>query len=200
MKKIPTIFMRDKRNDRQVYDAINPACQWVFDRHNDEPIGGVLRKYDGWCCSIHDGQFWKRTIVPNGVAFPPPKWQLIQCDDVNQSTIIWEPIDFNTPAHEKFILGFHNLDTKEDGVYELIGPQVRANQERAGSHRLMRHDHAPSILMVNRTFDHIRDVLGAADVYGYVFVHPDGRKAKINRTHFGFDRVNRGFYRKRETL
>ena len=190
MKKIPTIFMRDERNPGQVYNAINPECQWVFDRGEDgEHIGGVLKKYDGLCCSIHDGMFWKRSIIPNCEKLPPI-WQLVQFDDVGKSTIVWEPVDFDSVLDSRFVAGFHNLDTKDDGTYELVGPGIKGNSESARRCLLMRHDHAPSILILNRTFGNIRRLFEAPNscdyVYGYIFAHPDGRKAKINRTHFGF--------------
>lgn len=192
MKKIPTIFKSSKLRRGFVLNAINPECQWVFDRDkNDQYAGGVLRKYDGLCCMIEDGYLWKRTIVPNGET-SPTVWRLIQLDDINNTTVIWEPVEPFTRADEHYMKGLRGLATADNGTYELIGPDIKGNPEKVGSVRLMRHDHAPSILLVNRTFEVIRDLLKNTDVYGYVFTHPDGRKAKINRTHFGFDRLERG--------
>ena len=192
MKKIPTIFKRDMRNHGRVYDVINPECQWVFNRDDDgNHVGGVLRKYDGLCCVVDDGVLWKRTIVPVGET-PPTVWRLIQFDGINNTTIVWEPVEFNAPADSDYIEGLSRLSTADNGTYELIGPGIKGNPENVESVRLMRHDHAPSIVIVERRFEAIRSLLKNTDVYGYVFTHPDGRKAKINRTHFGFDRLERG--------
>jgi hypothetical protein len=48
MKKIPTIFERDRDGDRsRVVNVINSKCQWVFDGE-----GVATRKVDGTCCRV----------------------------------------------------------------------------------------------------------------------------------------------------
>ncbi len=193
MKKIPTIFRDSLNIPGQVLTAPNPECQWVFDRVDDNYVGGVLRKYDGLCCMILDGELWKRSVIPQG-AQQPPVWRLVQLDDINHTIILWEPVDFSDPEHAMHREAFQRLPTADEGTYELIGPGIKGNYERVDSVRLMRHDHAASTLLISRSFLHIRYVLQTRDVYGYVFTHPDGRKAKINRTHFGLDRSRSGFH------
>lgn len=196
MKKIPTIFMRAKCISDRVYDVINPECQWVFDRdENDEYVGGVLRKYDGLCCMIENGVLWKRAVVPSPHEISDNLRQslLIQLDDINNTDIVWYRVPINE-VHSQYFEAYKRLIDAANGTYELIGPDINGNPEKCDSVRLMRHDHAPSVFIPNRNFEDIKWLLEHHDIYGYVFVHPDGRKAKINRTHFGFDRLKRGVH------
>jgi len=191
MKKIPTIFMPDLRIPGRVYNAVTPECQWVFDRNeNGDPIGSVKRKYDGRCFCIHDSKLWERKDIPNGETLPD-LWRLIKCDDIYQCTRLWEPVDTEDPRNGDAVGALRRLCTPDEGTYELIGPLVRGNPENVSMSVFVRHDHVPSYFIPSRNFDSIRLALKFNNVYGFIFTHPDGRKAKINRTHYGLDRLYR---------
>jgi hypothetical protein len=55
MRKIPTLFKRDENDRKHVTRDVNPECQWVIDGE-----GVATRKYDGTCCLVQNGQFFKR--------------------------------------------------------------------------------------------------------------------------------------------
>ncbi len=188
MKKIPTIFKRDPNNMKLVLDEINPECQWVFDDGKDgEFITGVLRKFDGSCCSLHDGTFWRRRTIELTVN-PPCRFEPTSIDDTNKKMTGWVPVIFDTPEDKYFVQAFYNLIEKRDGTYELIGPKVQGNPEQATGHTLMRHADAPSYFIANRNYCTFKNTLASLDIEGFIFTHPDGRMGKIKKRDFGFKR------------
>ena len=61
MKKIKTLFCRNYETDRLVRDELVPGTEWVVAGE-----GVALRKYDGTCCLIKDGKFYKRYELKAG--------------------------------------------------------------------------------------------------------------------------------------
>lgn len=100
----------------------------------------------------------------------------------------WEPIERSPFAR------FHAEALRDGpaywpaGTYELVGPKVNGNPERAPGHRLIEHATAAKVDLPARTFDVIRAaVLAARDgdgAEGIVFHHDDGRMAKIKARDF----------------
>ncbi|GGM52663.1 hypothetical protein ACFFX1_55415 [Dactylosporangium sucinum] len=191
MKKIPTIFLRDfaaPSNGRYVTREPNPSCDWVFAGE-----GVPTRKYDGTCVMFDGEQWWARREVKPGKQ-PPAGFVEVQVDDTTGKTVGWEPIDQS--AFAKFhaeAVAYQNgtgISGWPVGTYELVGPKVNGNPERAERHQLWAHsaaevlDHGGD----GRTFDDIRaQVLAAAKfggVEGFVYHHPDGRMAKIKARDF----------------
>ncbi len=58
MKKIPTMFIRNPENMRELLNEHHPDCGWVFAGE-----GVATRKYDGTCCKI--GAFFVVLLLLN---------------------------------------------------------------------------------------------------------------------------------------
>ena len=172
MQKIPTMFVRDEsKPGHPVIDQIKPECQWVL----DEGYGTV--KMDGTNVKIENGQLLKRQ---------KPK-------DRDYDEASYVPCDHSNPADRWAYEAFASLDSKEDGVYELLGPKVQGNPHRFIAHRLMRvvpMNWSMSVRQIYgqeapRTFAALAEFLATCEYEGIVFHHPDGRMAKIKRRDFG---------------
>jgi hypothetical protein len=174
MKKIPTIYKRNPDNMRELLDDIHPACEWVF---NGEGI--ATRKYDGTCCMIKDGLFYKRREIKKGQTVPEGFIEETQ-DAITNKTTGWVPVDFNDNANKFHVEGFNNLKNKENGTYELCGPKIQKNPEGYSEHVLISHKEA-ELIDVNRTKQAIYEFLKNTTYEGIVFHHPDGRMAKIKK-------------------
>ena len=63
MKKIPTLFEREFENHKviSISDKVTPGMEWVLDGE-----GVATVKYDGTCCAIIDGVFYKRYDAKRG--------------------------------------------------------------------------------------------------------------------------------------
>jgi hypothetical protein len=193
MKKIPTIFERDWKGDRsRVVDQINPAAQWVFDGE-----GIATRKLDGTSCMIRDGKLYKRreataeqvqdNVLPGG-------FELVDQDPITDKVIGWVPIG-DGPEDKWHREALADGSGWPDGTYELVGPKIQGNPERATSHKLV--NHADPMLVVlelggARTFNAIRAFFSDSDMEGVVYHHPDGRMAKIKGRDFGYKRSTKG--------
>jgi len=174
MKKIPTIYKRNPENMRELLDEIHPACEWVF---NGE--GTAKRKYDGTCCMIKDGLFYKRREIKKGQTVPEGFIEETQ-DAITNKTTGWVPVDFNDNTNKFHVEGFNNLKNKENGTYELCGPKIQKNPEGYSEHVLISHREA-EVIEVDRTKQDIYEFLKNTTYEGVVFHHPDGRMAKIKK-------------------
>lgn len=178
MKKIPTIYLRDENDRSHVTDEINPECQWVFDGE-----GVATRKYDGTCVKIDRyGYTWTRREVKDGKN-PPPSFELEDYDDVTGKKFGWVPA-FYSPFYRFLAEAQKNQPGLEAGTYELIGPNINGNPEKADHHTLVRHGEAK--LFVGGPIDiptFIEDCRRSG-FEGIVWHHPDGRMAKLKVRDF----------------
>jgi hypothetical protein len=184
VKKIPTVLVRDPDDRAHVLDEVNPGCEWVLAGE-----GVATRKYDGTCVMLDDdGRWWARREVKKGKAVPA-NYVPEDFDEVTGKTQGWEPIEqspfvkFWREAVEPMNqFGAVTGRMPPVGTYELIGPKINGNPERATSHRLERHVTAEIIGDVEPTVEgikaHVR-WLGEDGVEGIVWHHPDGRMAKL---------------------
>ena len=181
MKKIPTIFQRDQDNRKLVTQEINPDCYWVF-----EGEGYPTRKYDGTCCKIEHGTFWKRREI-NFFGDWPDNFYPISTDDITGKTVGWIPVEVS--SENKWHLEAFNYAYGEypDGTYELVGPKIQGNPENYETHRLIKHSDATRYHSVIRSYDGIKEFLSNLDIEGLVFHHPDGRMAKIKKRDFYYE-------------
>lgn len=181
MKKIPTIFERDWDGDRsRVLDKPHPLCGWVFAGE-----GIALQKVDGTCCLVRDGKLFKRREIRLGTA-TPPEFESCGEDAETGKVMGWMPVT-DAPEDARHREAFHLGSPLPDGTYELVGPKVQGNPEKAPTHELWQH----SLLTQfdpPRTFDGLREWLTGKDMEGLVFHHPDGRMAKIKLSDFGLRR------------
>lgn len=183
MKKIPTIFDRDWNGDRsRVVDQSHPDCAWVF-----AGDGEATRKLDGTSCAVEGGVLFKRRELKPGQA-TPDGFVLAGRDDETGKSVGWVPVGFGPEDALHREAWAAERRVPPDGTYELIGPKVQGNPERAPSHMLIRHALATVYPDAPRSFVALADWLAGLDIEGLVFHHPDGRMAKIKLRDFGLKR------------
>lgn len=204
MKKIISLFQRNYDGDCLVRNEVVPGAEWVLAGE-----GIATRKFDGTCCLVRDGKFYKRyEIKPGGkapVGFEPAD----EFDEVTGKQQGWLPVgegpedkwhrqawDNQNFAYEVDGVSFPTLP---DGTYELLGSKIQGNRERdivireVGKdwHALVRHGshvlgHCP------RTFDALKAWLPLVDIEGIVWWRdlndPDCDKVKIKKKDFGLKR------------
>jgi hypothetical protein len=175
MKKIPTLFIRDENDRKHVTSEVDPDSKWVLDGE-----GIATRKYDGTCVMLdEDGHWWARREVKPGKT-PPEEFVPIETDDTTGKTVGWEPVERSGFARwHAAALG----EPCEPGTYELIGPKVNGNPEKAEGHELIRHVDA-EILDAPRDFESLRAWLLGHDYEGIVWHHTDARMAKLKKRDF----------------
>jgi hypothetical protein len=176
MKKIQTLFRRDPDDRRFVTREVEPGCEWVLAGE-----GVATRKYDGTCVRFDGADWWTRREVKEGKTVPDG-FVAEQHDEVTGKTVGWEPA--GQSAFAKYLneaLTHH----KQHGAvfppatYELIGPKINGNPEKALLHCLVTH--GADTLDAPRTYDDLAEWLHANDYEGIVWHHPDGRMVKIKR-------------------
>lgn len=193
MKKIPTVFRRDPADMKHVTSEVNPECQWVIDGE-----GVPTRKYDGTCVMLdEDGRWWARREVKPGKA-APAHFEAISTDPNTGKTMGWEPIEQSPFAkfHAEAVAPVNEFGAlfgrgPTPGTYELVGPKINGNPERAAHHRLESHANAERIGWDDdrdvTQFESLRDMvlwLAEDGIEGVVWHHPDGRMAKLKGRDF----------------
>lgn len=179
MNKIPTIFVRDlSKQPALVVPEWVPSCEWVRDGE-----GVATRKYDGTCCMIRGGAFYKRRELRPGDAIPAG-FESLGTDENTGKTVGWVAVT-DGPEDRWHREAFDVLTTKSDGTYELVGPKTQGNKDRFDGNRLVAHDAAAPYPDAPRDFDGLKTWLATETIEGLVWHHPDGRMAKIKRRDFG---------------
>lgn len=227
MQKIPTLFERDWDGDRsRVVDVVHADCRWVVDgegvatRKYDGTACAVIdgRLYKRLAVPVPADTELRpdRLVFPagSGTVVIPPDFRIVAIEtspgrkgDVTKA-FGWLPVG-DGPEDEwhreawKLITRSHSdadVDfTPPDGIYELIGPKVQGNPERAAAHQLVELDteHDDDGVQSRgpkqfpdapRDFDGLAAWLADKDIEGLVFHHPDGRMAKIKLRDFGLTR------------
>jgi hypothetical protein len=185
MKKIPTMFERDWTGDRvRVVNQVHEDCEWVMAGE-----GVATRMVDGTCCLVRDGKLYKRRELGDGDAVPAG-FEEIDHDVATGTTVGWMPVG-DGPEDRYHREAWEAAGILLDGTYELIGPNVQGNPERARASLLVQHGDgtAGPIKDVPRTFEGLGDWLAGRDIEGIVFRHEDGRMAKIKLRDFGLRRT-----------
>lgn len=185
MKKIISLYQRNYEGDRLVRGEVVPGAEWVI---NGE--GVATRKWDGTCCMIKGGKFYKRYDAKHGKTPPPGFLPAQEPDEVTGHWPGWLEVDENSKEDKWFREGFVNTDGSLlalEGTYELVGPKINGNRENFDKHFLIPHG-IDVIEVVPRTFDLLRSWLVAHDIEGIVWHHPDGRMVKIKKKDFGLKR------------
>lgn len=186
MKKIPTLFERTFENHKvvSVTGKVFPGMEWAL-----EGEGVATVKYDGSCCAIFNGRFWKRYDAKHGKQ--PPNYA-VPCgmpDPITGHWPHWVPVDDSSPADKWYAEALWNAEnaaqnTVPDGTYEAIGPHFQNNPYKLDKDILVKH--GTEIVDVERTFMSIRDYLEHHNVEGLVFWKDGEPQCKIKRKDFGF--------------
>ena len=191
MRKIPTLFQRDPDDRRYVTDEVTPGCEWVLTGD-----GVPTRKFDGTCVMLDaDGKWWARREVKPGRA-APANYVPVTTDEITGKTMGWEPVEQSSFAkfHAEAVQPLREFAALthaalRPGTFELIGPKINGNPERAKRHRLQRHSTADRIAWENEdgtpgtTLDLI-EMCREEGWEGVVWHHPDGRMVKLKVRDF----------------
>lgn len=183
MKKIPTMLERDP-GTHKVKDTINPSCKWVF-----RGEGIAYRKWNGTCVKITDDNTMlaRREVKPDQE--PPEDFIEEEHDPNTGKTFGWVPVGDGPEwrwHHEgyKNYIKRHRSRPMPRETFELIGPKVNGNPDKAEEHVLKWHK-SESIHIeswewtVSRLKELVRSFASDLGWEGIVVHHPDGRMAKL---------------------
>lgn len=192
MKKIPTLFERQFENHRiiGITDKITPGCEEAFLN------GYATIKFDGSCCTIMDGKFYKRYDAKKGKK--PPEGAIPCCDPdpVTGHWPHWVLVDPDNPADKWFVEALKisfpysskkpmDLPNSLNGTYEAVGLHFNGNPYVMRKDRLITHGDAV-IPNLTRTFDGVKQCLENTPIEGIVFWLDGEPVCKIKRSDFGF--------------
>lgn len=195
MKKIPTLFVRKFENHK----IVGITSKFTDDRCKEAFLKGEATiKFDGSCCAIFNGVFFKRYDAKKGKPIPIGA---IKCQEEPDPTTghlpCWVPVDPEGPADKWFMSALNNYEVAygvpKDGTYEAIGLHFQGNPYRKDGDILVPHGKALSTyapLYENnapRTFESVKDWLETAPQEGLVFWLDGEPVCKIKRTDFGFE-------------
>lgn len=185
MKKIPTLFTRVFENKRivDITPEITPGCEEAF------LSGRATIKIDGSCCSIINGEFYKRYDAKKGKKPPVGAIPCCDPDPVTGHHPHWVLIDPSNPSDKWFVKAKDHLETfygesLDDGTYEAIGKHFNGNPYCMEFDTLIMH--GSSNVMVKRDFDSIKTYLSETNVEGLVFWLNGEPVCKIKKSDFGF--------------
>lgn len=186
MKKIPTLFTRIYENHKIVgiKDEITPGCEEAF--YN----GIATIKFDGACCAIIDGKFYKRYDAKKGKKPPVGAIPCCDPDPVTGHWPHWIEVDPNSSSDKWFIQALINSEVLdcgmlENGTYEAIGPHFQGNPYNLEEDILVKH--GENVVDVKRDFMSILEWLNEHLVEGLVFWLDGEPVCKIKRTDFGWE-------------
>lgn len=187
MKKIPTVFKRVYEGHKIVDildEFTNEKCKDAF-LHGTPTV-----KYDGSCCAVIDGKFYKRYDAKKGKAIPE---NAIKCQDdpdpITGHLPCWVPVDPNDPADKWFVKAYESWHCDvPNGTYEAIGKHFQGNPYHATNDTLVKHGKAISLYAdaETRSLSTVREFLKEHYIEGIVFWLDGEPVCKIKRSDFGF--------------
>ena len=183
MKKIPTLFEREFENHRivRILPNISPDLAWVMAGE-----GVATIKWDGACCAVINGVFYKRYDAKTWESpFRPTPSSVRRTQTLSQVTclvgcLVTDP----SPSDKWFWDAYDRMDSVPDGTYEAIGPHFRANPYNLDADVLK--PHGKDIVELDRSFEGIRTYLETHVIEGIVFWKDGQPRCKIKRKDFGF--------------
>ena len=180
MKKIPTLFEREYANHKVVgiKPNITKGMEWVL-----EGAGIATVKFDGSCCAIINGEFYKRYDAKKGKNPPEGAIPCCDADPITGHHPHWVKVDENNPSDKWFVAAYERLTEKQDGTYEAIGEHFQGNPYNIAGDILI--PHGQRIVEVERTFEGIKKYLEENEIEGIVFWLDGEPKCKIKRSDFG---------------
>ena len=189
MKKIPTLFEREFKGHKvvKVLPKVHPGMEWVL-----EGEGIATVKYDGSCCAVIDGEYYKRYDCKKGKI--PPEGFIPCCkpDTITGHWPGWVKVDEKNPADKWFVTAYEmtvmleNYGMKlSDGTYEAVGRCFQNNPYNFTSNKLIKH--GKNIIEVERTFEGIKKYLSEHRIEGLVFWKDGVPQCKIKHSDFGFE-------------
>lgn len=187
MKKIPTLFVREFENHRVVGvkdEFTSEECERAFLE------GTPTIKFDGSCCAVMGGIFYKRYDAKKGKPIPEGA---IKCqdepDEITGHLPCWVKVSKDDPADKWFIRAYENYEAKfgipKDWTYEAIGQHFNGNPYDFDFDTLIAHGKHP-IKLEPRTFERVKEYLEKCTNEGLVFWFEGRPVCKIKRSDFGF--------------
>lgn len=187
MDKIPTIF--DRGENFKVVDQVREGCEWVF-----EGKGSATEKLDGTNIrlTIRTGELVRVEKRRNPSKLQKQKgirdgWYVDADEYSKEDRWIFEATK--------------NADVAAwpDGEHpcEALGPKIQGNGLGLDTHICVPFGlEIPTYEAKERSFDGLKELLLQLEskyspghlAEGIVFHHPDGRRAKIKRKDFAYDR------------
>lgn len=189
MKKIPTLFEREFKDHNviKILPKVHPGMEWVL-----EGEGVATVKYDGACCAVINGEFYKRYDCKKGKVPPEGFIPCCEPDKITGHWPGWVKVNENNPADKWFIMAYgmtvmlENYGMKlSDGTYEAVGRCFQNNPYNFTSNKLIKH--GEEIIEVERTFEGIKKYLSEHEIEGIVFWKDGSPQCKIKRSDFGFE-------------
>lgn len=187
MRKIPTLFKRDELTHR-IIPIVTPGCEWVMAGE-----GVPTQKVDGTAVLITPtGDVYRRYELKLG-KIAPEGFMAAQEPDETGNTPGWVPM-VDGPADQYLREALERGDHGEPcgpGTYELLGPKVNANPERAAHHYLERHGsfRLSNLGPDDLSFDGLAAYLAKYDIEGIVWwrdiTDDNCPKVKVKRRDFG---------------
>lgn len=193
MKKISTLFKKNKNDLSLVTNEIDLDHKWVFDGD-----GIPTRKFDGTATAIINGLLYKRFDVKKGKRVPDNAIACQEPDVITGHWPHWILCDRNNPADKWHYKGFDKLCSEVslellDGTYELCGEKIQSNPENINEIELILHGREILNDCVDFTYEGLKKYLSNPDldIEGIVFHHKtDDRMCKIRKCDFGIKRKN----------
>lgn len=184
MKKIPTLFIRKFENHRikETTREVTPGMEWVL---AGEGVATV--KYDGSCCAIIDGVFYKRYDAKRGKN--PPEGAIPCCDPdpITGHHPHWVVVRTDDSADKWFVEAAVNTNPMElfcdYRTFEAVGPHFQGNPHRFSRDVLI--PHGELLADVECSYDGIKQYLTENAEEGLVFWKDGEPQCKIKRTDFG---------------
>lgn len=182
MKKIPTLFKREWKGDKVVgiTSAITEGMEWVLAGEGEATV-----KFDGSCCAIINGEFYKRYDAKKGRKVPEGAIPCCEADPITGHHPHWVKVDENNPADKWFIEAYRCSPFQTEGTFEAIGTHFQGNPHKMNGDILIKHGSVK--VEVKRTFQGIMDFLLSHYIEGLVFWKDGEPQCKIKRTDFGFE-------------
>ena len=189
MKNIPTLFEREFKDHNviKILPKVHPGMEWVL---KGEGVATV--KYDGSCCAIIDGKYYKRYDCKKGKIPPDGFIPCCEPDSITGHWPGWVKVDEKNPADKWFVTAYEmtvmleNYGMKlSDGTYEAVGRCFQNNPYNFTSNKLIKH--GKEIVEVERTFEGIKKYLSEHRIEGLVFWKDGSPQCKIKRSDFGFE-------------
>jgi hypothetical protein len=190
MKKIPTLFKREFKDHKVVKvlpEFTDELCKKAYF------LGQPTIKFDGSCCAIINGKFFKRYDAKKGKAVPD---NAIKCqeepDPVTGHLPCWVPVDENNPADKWFIKAYQLFEKENgspiDGTYEAVGKHFQGNPYGFEFDILVQHGKDyPFFDKRLKSFEELKEFLKYFNHEGLVYWLEGQPICKIKRTDFGYE-------------
>jgi hypothetical protein len=189
MKKIPTLFVRIFENHK----LTGITSEFLYEEFRDIlKVATPTIKWDGTCCAVIDGEFYKRYDAKKGKPIPEGAIKCQEEPDPENKADKWfveayrntfdEWVEIVGPYVDSFMSSLPN-DT-----HEAIGPHFQGNPYGLEKDILVPHGKDKAVWDDTplNSFNNIRAYLNMHNVEGLVYWY-DGRPVfKIKRTDFGY--------------